>query len=265
MGNWIDPVLYTLLLAAVIALGIYCYWLRQKAKADASRWRRTAEQRYKEGRSEASEMLRSAVDQIADDKVRLGAMSERDLMTEAMLALGSLARRMDRMEDCLHSFSRFDEAMEQINEQAEFLAENARTLKIQMDQAGEESAAFCRSAADAVEAVDGLSDACGQSGRLMTDLSGQIRSLEEISGVFSGFESQLREAVDRVNQLLRQSMDNPSAVLAQMDSRISAVHEQLQNLSEGLNLMAESLEGVQETLDSASTRDRQTAPDACTE
>ena len=61
----------------------------------------------------------------------------------------------------------------------------------------------------------------------------------------------LFRSVGRMNQLLRGSMDNPAAVLGQMDSRIAAVHEQLQNLSEALNLMAESLEGVQETLDSA--------------
>ena len=248
MSNWIHPFFYTLLALVILGLAGYLFLLKRNQQAEASRWKRIADQKYKEGRSEASQILRAAVDQISEDKARLNTLSDRELICEAVLGLAGLGRRMDRMEDSIRSVSQFESLLTDINSQAGILSQNAELLNQQMQDAQNAASAFQSAVSGTSEAVYSLSDSTHSIEALLEDVSGQIRSVQELSSRFSSLQTQMDTVLRRMNQTLKANPDNPAAAISQMDDRILTLSGQLQNLSEGLNLMAESLEGVQETM-----------------
>ena len=252
MAPWAKALL--IICTAIIFLGLlsYIYILKRSHRAEASRWKRIADQKYKEGRNEASQILRAAVDQISDDKARFAALSDRELITEGLLALAGHSRRMARMEDSLRSFSQFEDIMASVEEQSHALSQNASLLTQQMTQAQDAASAFQSAVSGTNEAVYSLSDSTHSMESLLQDVTEQIGAVREISGQFSQLQDQMDGVVRRINRTLTASKDNPAAAIGQMEGRISDFSQQLQNLSEGLNLLAQSLEGVQETLDRVS-------------
>ena len=249
MAPWVKTVLYVLLALVFLGLAGYIWLLRRNRQAEAARWKRLADQKYKEGRNEASQILRSAVDQISDDKARMASLSDRELMTEALLALSGLGRRMDRIEDSIRLFSQFDDLTQSLTQQADEISQNAALLSQQVTQAQNAAASFQSAVADTGEAVYSLSDSTHSMEGLLQDVSRQLQETDALKTRFSELQDQMDTVLDRMNRTLKVSAENPAAAISQMDGRISAVYNQLQNLSEGLNLMAESLEGVQDTLD----------------
>ena len=248
METWMKAVLWTLLALGILALGVYCYALVQKNKADNARWKRIADQKYREGRSEASQILREAVDQITDDKLRLSGMTDRELLMEAVLGLGGVGRRMDRLEDSVRSFSQLDSVLESVREQTDLISENTALLVRQVNTVQTEVNGFQTSVAGTAESVQSLSASAADAGRLLEEVSSQMQQLNAMSENLSGLREELADMLRRANQTMKATADNPAAVLGQMDGRISAIYGQLENLADGLNLMAESLEGIQETL-----------------
>lgn len=256
MASWIKPVLYTLIGIVILGLAGYSYLLSQKSRADAARWKRIADQKYKEGRSEASQILRAAVDQITDEKSRITQMTDRELLTEAVLGIAGLGRRLDRVEDDLRFVNQLDEILMSINDQAQLLTQNAQLLGNQVTEAQNSAASFQSAVAGTSEAVYSLSDSTHDIEQLLTDVKDQLGSLSGVSQDFSDLQSRMDAVLARMNQTLKVTSANPAAALSQMDSRISSIYNQLQNMSEGLNLMAQSLEGVQDTLNAVNTRTR---------
>ena len=248
MDTWMKAVLWTVLALGILALAGYCYTLIQKNKADNARWKRIADQKYKEGRSEASQILREAVDQIADDKVRLSGLTDRELLLEAVEGLAGLGRRMDRMEDSLRLVSRLDEVLESVREQIDLLTENTALLVRQVNTVQTEVNDFETSVSGSAQAVQSLSDSSAEADRLLKQISDQMSMLRGLPQAISDLRDATEAALEKTNRTLQASSNNPAAVLGQMDGRIAAMYSQLENLADGLNLMARSLEEVQDTL-----------------
>ena len=240
-----------IVLAGLCMLGLlgYIYLLKQNHRAEQNKLRRMADQKYREGRSEAAELLRAAVDQIASDQAQLQGMTEKELMMEAMKALSGLGRRMDRMEDSLRSVSQFDDKLSAINEQAGILSTNAELLSSQMTALQDASSGFRASVDSAGEAVYSLSDSTSSIEQLLPDVKDHLVGLEALSEELQSMRAHMDPALQKVNSLLKVTEENPAATLVQMDSRLGSLYSQLENLAEGLNLMAESLEGIQEKLE----------------
>lgn len=98
-----------LAIAAVLAvgLGIAIAVVVMLWKKDKIRLKEEAEEQYKKGKEEAADIIRMTIDKIQDDKGKLSDMSEKDLMVETMLALGSYGRRLDRIEEKIIAISNY--------------------------------------------------------------------------------------------------------------------------------------------------------------
>ena len=95
MSEYVIAIIAVLVVAVIAAVTIWV--LQLKYKKDKATWEQIAEDSYNRGKDEVSEILKSTCDQIQEDKAKLLELSDRELLIETMLALGSYGRRIDRM------------------------------------------------------------------------------------------------------------------------------------------------------------------------
>lgn len=96
MNEYVIAIVAGLVVAVIAAAAIWIFYM--KYKKDREMWKQIAEDSYNRGKDEASEIVRSTCDQIEEDKAKLAELSDRKLLIDIMLALGSYGRRLDRID-----------------------------------------------------------------------------------------------------------------------------------------------------------------------
>ena len=127
MNEYLLAVVVGLVVTSISAFAIWILCL--KYKKNKAVWAQIAEDSYIRGKDEASEIIKSTCDQIEDDKNRLSGLSDRELLVETMLALGTYGRRIDRIDEKLKCITNYKAYIDDMNKQTYALSQSFVVLE----------------------------------------------------------------------------------------------------------------------------------------
>lgn len=240
----IAVVLGILLLVSIVFIAV----LVLKGKRDKIRAEEKAEERYQKGRQEVTDIMKMTMDQIQDDRKKLSAMPEKDIMIEAMVALGGYGRRLDRMEAMLQCLSNYTAYMEKMNEQVNSFLSGAAGLQniIKETETSVDSIkSLLQEANDGVSTLNkSLADVGNIKQRtdtLVSEMNATVSVLKEMDGRLASIAGRLNETFDSYG----------SGPLAKMDEMISAVS----GFEDTLSDIESTVDSIKSSTDSYSTWD----------
>lgn len=113
MNEWLVALLSGMIVALIAAIIIW--FLIQKNNQDREKWKQIANDNFFKGKDSVSDIVRETCDKIEEDREKLSKMSDRELMVEIMLALGSYSRRIDRIEAKIQCITNYKAYIDDMN------------------------------------------------------------------------------------------------------------------------------------------------------
>ena len=190
MGEYGYAVITGLIIICLCTVIICVLMIRQRE--ERQKWKKIAADNYARGQDEASELLKATCDKIEQERQRLEEQSEKDLLVEIMLALGSYGRRLDRIDGKLRCISSYKTYIDDMNSRTQKLTQSFIALD--------------SSVSATASAVSGLRKTIQQTGSEIQTLISQLSGMEELGQAVSGYSSELNQVELTLEYLRKKSL-----------------------------------------------------------
>ena len=253
MGEYGYAVITGLIIICLCTVIICVLMIRQRE--ERQKWKKIAADNYARGQDEASELLKATCDKIEQERQRLEEQSEKDLLVEIMLALGSYGRRLDRIDGKLRCISSYKTYIDDMNSRTQKLTQSFIALD--------------SSVSATASAVSGLRKTIQQTGSEIQTLISQLSGMEELGQAVSGYSSELNQVeltLEYLQEKVASIVEEMKTVTVAYDQSPMKKLNTIEMEITGLNLLANSIRdtvsGLSEASEKLETKLRESADDS---
>ena len=253
MGEYGYAVITGLIIICLCTVIICVLMIRQRE--ERQKWGGVAADNYARGQDEASELLKATCDKIEQERQRLEEQSEKDLLVEIMLTLGSYGRRLDRIDGKLRCISSYKTYIDDMNSRTQKLTQSFIALD--------------SSVSATASAVSGLRKTIQQTGSEIQTLISQLSGMEELGQAVSGYSSELNQVeltLEYLQEKVASIVEEMKTVTVAYDQSPMKKLNTIEMEITGLNLLANSIRdtvsGLSEASEKLETKLRESADDS---
>lgn len=238
MGTYLDAVITGL--AVLLICTVVFLYLQLKHARDRREWEKLAEENYLLGKGEFSEFLRETCDRIAEDTDALAHRSDRELLLQILLTLGSYERRMDRMEDKLRIISHYRSYTADMTDKAQKLNKSFLLLESDVAEASATLNSLQHSITETRTAIDTLVDMLAGMGPLQQAVNSYAAQLGPISTTLEYLQAKTASIASQMDDVMTVH-DQSSA------KRLKTVEMEITGLSLLINSLNDSVSELSDT------------------
>lgn len=238
MNEYVIAIITGITMAAIATIAIWI--LHLKHKKDRAKWEQIAENNYEQGKDEAYKIVRSTCDQIEEDKTKLSELSDRELLIETMLALGSYGRRIDHIDAKLKCITNYRVYIDDMNRKTHTLSQSFSTL--------EESISTTAAVIDGLQQmiqetsinIHKLIVDLGSLTNLHTKISNHVSDLNGVEEMLSYLHGNISAVVEDMENIMS-TYDEPPMV------KLSAIQSEIEDLTTVVSSVRGDLENISDT------------------
>ena len=220
-------ILGILLALALIAGGIlYLFYRHQKKK-----WIAAAEDNLRAGKEEAADIIRRTMDTVNDDKKRMEAMADKDILIEAMTALAAQHRRLDRMEEKMEVVVSYTASIDAMNKLIEAINSDLDALQAQFKDASSLVVSSRQAVQGLNTSVAQFNTTLGKTEDLQKKLTSITDTAQKTVKQLEGLDSKASTVVADTGKIFASYKDGPMEQLRALDEQLTSVRSTLDALS----------------------------------
>lgn len=242
-GNILVILLVVIAVMVIVFIVIIMWWKNDKVK-----WEEKAQECYKRGKEEADEVIRITIDKIQDDKKKLSEMTEKELMVETMLVLGSYGRRLDRIEDKIIAISNYKAYIDSMNQQVQALAAHVLSLQDNINVAGTQVAIFKQDVVEIMNYVSEVNVKLAEVGNIGEKVDGLISKLSSNVAVMEDMNSQVNFISGKMDSFFENYSESPVVMLNSIKSLLSDVQYAVSDMESSLSEVSDSVDNFDRLL-----------------
>lgn len=183
-----------------------------------------ANDNYKKGKDEVTEILKNTIDKIADDRVKFDSMSEKELMVETMITLGSYGRRLDRIEDNIANYRKY---IDEMNIKAEVLSNCYDVFLDAIKNSDDIVRSFNGSIQNTNIGVSKLNENLENMGNTTQKVSRKLDELTLMLETLNDVKDKVSKIMKDMNEAVSTYEDSPMTVLKNIESYIAKVLDEI--------------------------------------
>lgn len=224
-----NPQIAIVILVFLNVLGVLKY------KRDKNKWALEVEDSFQKGKFEGEEVVRTTIDKITEDKLKWGTMCEKDLIVEALLALGTYGRRLDRMEEKVQYLIDYKAHSEEMNRQIATLQNSSLELQNNIIEIQKYSNSVRDILHDATESVEKLNASLGNAGIIRDKVNSLSSSLNGILTNLNKIKDETSHIVKGMYELFNSYGDGPGRKLEKIDENVSEIVSKISDIEDVVN------------------------------
>ena len=241
MGEYGYAIVTGLITVSVCGVILCCLIIRQQR--ERQKWKKIAADNYSRGQDEASELLKSTCDRIEQERQRLEETSEKDLLVDSMLALGSYGRRIDRIDNKLRTISSYKTYTEDMNEKTQRLTQSFAVLDSDISAASSVMNGMRKTVQGACDGIQDLLSQLSNVGVLHQTVSEYITELNKVELTLEYLQEKVASIVEDMKTVTAAYDQSPMKKLQSIEMEIT-----------GLSLLVNSIQDNVLALSSASDK-----------
>ncbi|MBE5866117.1 MAG: hypothetical protein E7292_07890 [Lachnospiraceae bacterium] len=238
--EYIIIIVSILLVAAIILIIVGAF----KYKKDKEKWSIEAEDSFKRGKEEAADFIRMTMDKVQEDKTKLEAMSEKELLVETMLVLGGYGRRLDRMEEKMQSLINYKAYSEEMNKQINILTGSSVSLQNSISEVGNYVTSVKQMLQEATSSVRGLNNSLGDVGNVANRVEALSDTLNGLLQDLDMIKTETSHIVKGMYDLFNSYGEGPGQRLQDIDENVSGIKSSMENVEELIESVRYTVDGI---------------------
>lgn len=219
------------LIIASIAAGII--WLIiHLNKKEIAKLKQFADENYNRGKGEATKIIRETCDKIEDDKTKLEILTDRELLIETMLALGSYGRRIDGIETKLQVICNYEFFIDDINRRTQTLTQSFDILKENIASATESINSYQDNITSTSTNIQRLINDLGSLTDLHAKINNHVYSLNIAHQTMSKLKTEISNIVTDMDKVMTTCDQSPITKLKKIETDIDKLNDISQKIEE---------------------------------
>lgn len=236
-------ILGILLALCLIGTGIfYLYYRHQKKK-----WIAAAEDNLRAGKEEAADIIRRTMDTVNDDKKRMEAMADKDILIEAMTALAAQHRRLDRMEEKMEVVVSYTASIDAMNKLIEAIGGDLDALQTQFKEASSLVVSSRQAVQGLNTAVAQFNTTLGKTEDVQKQLTSMTDAAQKTLKQLEGVDTKANTVVTETNKMFAAYKDGPMEQLRALDAQLTSVRGTLDALTGKVDQTSTALAALRQT------------------
>lgn len=227
MNNWIIAIIILSIIAVAVIITLIL-----KYKNDIRKLEQMSNENYQKGKDEVTEILKNTIDKIADDKIKFNSMSEKELMVETMIALGSYSRRLDRIEENVTNYKYY---VDEMNNKAEILSNNYNIFLDTIKNSDVIVKDFNSTIQDASKSINNLNISFTNIENITQKIDKKIDELNFIISSINDIKDKVSKIIKDMNETLSTYGNSPMTVLKNIESNISKIQNEICNVNKTID------------------------------
>lgn len=247
MNEYVIAIVTGLVVSIIAAAAIGIFYL--KYIKDKATWKQIAEDSYTRGKDEASEIVRSTCDQIEDDKTKLSELTDRELLIDIMLALGSYGRRIDRIDAKLKCITNYKTYIDEMTALTHNLSQRFTVLEDFISRTAATTNDLRQTVNATSSNIEMLVDALGDLENLHTIISNHVHNLSCVTQTLRTSQERISNVVDDMNTVMEVCNQSPMAKLRSIVTEIEALAEVVDTIRAELNSVSSTTGEIKSAID----------------
>ena len=231
---------------AICAIAFVVFFLLFRKERE--KWEQYAEAKYAQGKEEANNIIRNTIDQIEEDKTRLLQLSDRELLVEIMLALGSQGRRLDRVEDKTKCIVDYQKYINDMNTLSHKLSLGFVALENNISLTDSSITNLRQTIQGASSDISRLIDALGDLKKLLSEFEHHTNRIKRIEQQIRVFEEEITTVMDEMEKVMSQNNQSPMAKLWKIEEKVESLATNIASLDDTLDDLSRKTTGIEENL-----------------
>lgn len=244
MNGYISAIIVGVIIAAICAAIIYLLTVRHKE--EKQKWEQIAEDNYARGKDEASDIIRETCDKIEEDKEKISQLSDREILVETMLALGSYGRRLDRIETKIQCITNYKAYIDDMNALTQKLTEKFVALDESISNATATILTLRQTIQETSSGIQRLISDLSSLSNLHDVISNHVVNLSQLEQDVKVLQGRVAHVVEEMNAVMTTNDQAPMKKLKLIETEVASIKEALSEVSE----VTENIKGkIEESLD----------------
>lgn len=194
-----------------------------------------AENRYKAGKQDAVDVIRTTIDTIQNDKEEFEKMDEKNLLVETMLALGSYARRLDRIEEKIKIISNYNLYIESMNQAMEELRGNLDKQRNEIDEIDTFVKRFSSDSQRITSTVDMVNTRLADVANISSRTEEIITKLRVSTAELDNINDRVNDISEKMDGFFSNYSDSPMVVIHTILNKTENIISQIDELGSELS------------------------------
>ena len=247
MNQYMPAIIVALVMIAISALSIWIIHLRHTQ--EKKKWEQIAADNYARGKDEGDEIVRSTCDKIEEDKLKLADLTDRELLVEMMLALGSLGRRMDRMDNQLKCITNYKAYIDDMNCLIQKLSQRFVTLESLISTVVASNVALRETVQETSSRIHKLVAALGDLSDLHEQINNHVAALGNTEADLEYIQEKVDSIIREMNDVLTTYDHSPIEKLNGIEAYIEEMVQDVSNIQEVLYTLSGTASDIKTTID----------------
>ena len=247
MNEYVIAIVAGLVVAVIAAAAIWIFYM--KYKKDREMWKQIAEDSYNRGKDEASEIVRSTCDQIEEDKAKLAELSDRKLLIDIMLALGSYGRRLDRIDAKLKCIKNYKAYIDDMTTLTHNLSQRFTVLEDYISRTAAVTDSLRQTISETSDNIHMLINDLGDLKALHTKINGHVYELRCVTTTLETMQERISKVVEDMNTVMEVCNQSPMAKLRSIETEIEALAEVVDMIRAELNSVSSTPGEIKSAID----------------
>lgn len=244
------PIIVTVLICTVVCIA--AIWLQNtKYKQAQRKWERIAEDNYHRGKDDASQLLRETYDKIEEDKNKLSLLSDRELILQILLALGSYGRRLDRMDTKLKCITNYKAYLDDINERTRNITQSYILLENDISATSSMIHRLQNTIGDTASGISTLIEEISSMDAIHHTVQDYIHQLSSIQKNLETLQSSTASIVQDMNAVMDSHNQSPMRKLKTIEMDVSGLNMMVKILLENVEELSSGAENLERKVDAS--------------
>jgi chromosome segregation ATPase len=229
-----DKYIYAIVtgVVALVICAIAIWIMTLKHKKEQQQWEKIAEDNYTKGKEESADIIRETCDRIEEDKEKLAQLSDRELLVEIMLALGTYARRIDRMDAKLQCITNYKAYIDDMNMLTQKLTGSFVVLDDSITNATSTITALKKTAQETSDGIHKLISDLSSLRDLHNVLSSHVANLSQQERDVTVLQNRVARVVEEMNAVMTTNDQAPMKKLKLIETEVVSIKDAISEVSE---------------------------------
>ena len=247
MNEYAVAIITGLIVTGISAAAMWLLiWHFKKEKA---KWEQIADDSYARGKDEASETIRMTCDQIEEDKAKLAELSDRDLLIQIMLALGSYGRRLDRMDVKLKSITNYKAYIDDMNAQTHNLSQSFVVLQKNITTTSSVIHGLRQTVQGTSQNIHQLITDLGDLNNLHIKIRNHISALSVVEQTLGHLQNSIADIIAEMNEVITTYDQAPMKKLKAIENKIATLLTSAEAIYGAVSNISDTTEHIKGTID----------------
>ena len=233
---------------AVVVIAVLFYTLHKREKA---MWKQVAEDNYNRGKGDGAEEAKVFYDQIEEERERLEALTEKELLVQTMLALGSYARRMDRVDTKLKCITNYKAYIDDMNSCTQKLSQGYTVLEGHISTTAAIVGDLRKDIQETGKKIGKLVDDLGSLKDLHTKIEGHMAALSNAERTLGALRIKISGVVEDMNSVMETHDQAPMKKLKGIEKEVTDLIKLVSSLIDQTRMVSNEVSSINNKVDQA--------------